>query len=332
MKKSQLLVCALLTLGLAVTGCNKANHVVVSTQNAPTGPVTLVLKWPVGRHGIQTMDMKMTSEITTPWTKQPISQDMTLGQESSLTVLREMDGGKRELQLEYLGTTMSMKQGMKTLLTFDSAKSGAGDTNPAAAILGKIIGAKVGFILNAANEVETVTGAEELAQRITSAPGIDPAGTMKNMFSADVLKQQVDFAHFLPGKPVQPGDTWPVERDYPMGQMGTMIMNFNFTLAGWEKHHDRWCAKIDMDGTVTSKPSDDSDQPAMKITVNDGKCSGETWFDIDEGMFVDGTVNQDMKMDITMKNPLASRQPNAPATVTLNSDMHQDITTSFKLK
>ena len=332
MKTSKLLILALLTLELAVSGCNKGNQVVVSTQNAPTGPTTLVLKWPVGRHGIQSMDMKMTSEITTPWTKQPISQDMTLGQESSLTVLREMDGGKRELQLEYLGTTMSMKQGMKTLLTYDSAKSGASDTNPAAAILGKIIGAKVSFILNPAFEVELVEGADALTQRITAAPGIDPAGTLKNMFSADVLKQQVEFAHYLPGKPVQPGDTWPVERDYPMGQMGTMLMNFTFTLTGWEKHNDRWCAKIAMDGTVTSKPGDSPELPGMQIAVQDGKCTGETWFDIDEGMFVDGTLNQDMKMDITMKNPMAARQPNAPATVTLNSNMHQDITTSFKLK
>ena len=86
MKKFQLLVCVLLTLGLAVSGCNKASHVVVSTRNAPTGPITLVLKWPVGRHGIQTMDMKMTSGVTTPWTKQPVSQDMTLGQEISTSL------------------------------------------------------------------------------------------------------------------------------------------------------------------------------------------------------------------------------------------------------
>ena len=39
-----------------------------------------------------------------------------------------------------------------------------------------------------------------------------------------------------------------------------------------------------------------------------------------------------MKVDITMKNPMAGRQPNAPAEVTLNSNIHQDITTSFKLK
>jgi len=332
MKTSQLLNCALLALGLAVAGCNKGNQVVVSTQNAPTGPVNLVLKWPVGRHGIQTMDMKMTSEVSTPWTKQPVTQDMTLGQSSSLTVLREMDGGKRELQLEFLGTTMSMTQGGKSMLSYDSAKSPAGDNNPAAATLGKMVGAKVGFVLDAANQVEMVEGVEDLAQRMTAAPGIDPSGMLKNMFSGDALKQQVDFARNLPGKPVQPGDTWPVERDYPMGPMGTMVMNFTFTLADWEKHDGRYCAKIDMDGTLTSKAGDSDGLPGMKLVVTDGKCSGESWFDLDEGMFVDGTLNQDMKLDITIKNPMAARQPNAPATVTLNSNVHQEITTSFKLK
>jgi hypothetical protein len=190
------------------------------------------------------------------------------------------------------------------------------------------------FVLDASNHVESVQGADELQQQMTSSPKVDPSGMMKNMFSADALKRQVDFSEYLPGKPVQPGDTWPVQIDYPMASMGTLTMNYTFTLVSWEKHHDRWCAKIDMDGTLTSKPGENPEMPGMKgmkFNMHDGTCSGETWFDLDLGMFVDGTIYQDMKMDITMPNPMG-KKAGGGKDITMHDTMHQVITTKFELQ
>ena len=333
MRTSHLLSIAVIALGLAATGCgNKSNVVPTETKTMPTTPVDLKVNWPPGRHGVHTDDTQMTMEMNMPWApSQTVTQATTMTMETALTALPKAADGQRALEMEMVKTRMDVSIGGKSMLNFDSSKSSAGDTNPAAGTLGKVIGAKVRFILDDSNYVTSVDGADELFQKLTSSRDTDPAGTMKSMFSGDALKLQVDFARHLAGHPVQPGDTWPIHMEYPLGQLGTLVMDFTNTLTSWEKHHDRWCAKIDFEGTIQSKPGDSPGVQGMKLNFHDGTCSGETWFNIDMGMFEDGTLYQDAKVDITIPNPMA-RKPGQPKMATINGAMHQVINTKFELK
>lgn len=333
MKTNKILIAALLVLGLAGTGCgNKANKVAVVTKTAPTGPVELLVKWPLGRHAVQTMDLQQSTALTVPGMPQPITNEMTMAQSSALTVVKEADSGKSALEMEYQSMKMSVSSAGKSVMSYDSAKAPAGDANPAAAIFGKLIGAKLSFVLDDSNRVESVEGAEELQQRLAASSKIDPAGTLKSMFGGDVLKQSLDFAKKLPDHPVQPGDTWPVHYEFAMGALGTMVMDYTNTLDSWERRDDRYCAKIEMDGTLTVTPGNSPGMNGMKFVIHDGKTSGETWFDMDLGMFTDTTLYIDMGMDITVPNRAARNHPGLPKTMTIPSTISQTITTKFELK
>ena len=343
MNASKILMSALLALCLTGAGCNRANKVVVTVKSQPTTPMELKLKWPLGRHGVQTMEMDMTSVTTVPsmgrsQPAQTMTNDMTVGQQVALTVTKELDAGQREVEMAYLSTKMASTMNGKTLLAFDSTQKPDTTTDPLAATLGKMVGAKIQFTLDASNVVVAVAGVDELQNRLEGVTKADPTGMLKNLLNEDSLKRNLDFARYLPGKPVQPGDTWPVQQKFSMGPLGTMVANFTYTLNGWEQSHGRWCARIGIDGTLQTQPGDNPDSPikGMKFTITNGTCSGETWFDLDLGMFVDMTLDQDMKVSVTMPLP-APRQTGAntpvlPKTMNISGDVHQTITTKYELK
>ena len=61
---------------------------------APTGPVELKLKWPQGRTMVQSMDFKQNGELTGPnLPGGAMKQDIDMGQQYSLNVLKESPGG-----------------------------------------------------------------------------------------------------------------------------------------------------------------------------------------------------------------------------------------------
>jgi hypothetical protein len=111
-----------------------------------------------------------------------------------------------------------------------------------------------------------------------------------------------------------------------MGQLGTMVMDYTYTFENWEKRNDRYCARIGIDGTVKTKPGDAPKTQGMNIMIEDGKSSGETWFDLDMGMFVNTVLNQDMKMKVTVPDPRPAKTPNAPKTQTITGALNQMIT------
>ena len=95
MNKNILLITVALALSLSGVGCNKSGKLdKASTFTPPSGPVELKLKWPVGERIVQSFDMKQNMEIFVPNQPDSIKQNMTMGQEYGLTVLKE-DAGRR---------------------------------------------------------------------------------------------------------------------------------------------------------------------------------------------------------------------------------------------
>lgn len=326
MKKHNLLIITLLVLAVVESGCgNKANKVAVETRTAPAGPVELKLKWPLGRHGTQSMDIQQHSETVVPGMPQPVVQDMTSGQDFSLRVVPGSDSTRRNLELQFLDVHLNGTSGGKTF-SYDS-RHDSGKTN----ILAKLEGGKLDLVLDDSNHVVSVEGGDALTDRLSSGRGDQMTAMFQTMFNGDALKEQMDFAQNLPGKAVQPGDSWPIHREYSMGKVGIISVDCTFTLDSWEKHGDRYCAKIEMDGTFTSKEGHVPGMENSTMTIKDGKTSGETLFDLDMGMFVDTVVYENMNLDISIPNPMARRNPNLPKTMAITSTMKQTITGKFEL-
>jgi len=328
MKKNILLITVTLALGLSGVGCNKSGKLNTTSKfTAPAGAMEFKLKWPVGERIVQSLDFKVTSEMTVPNQPAPIKQDITMGQEYGLTVLKENADGGHEVEMEFLSVRMMMNMGGKPMMNYDSAKKSSGDsTNPVAAMFQKIIGAKIQYFMDASNRVERIEGVDALVGRLTTGGPADMTTGLKSMFNEGYFKQIMDSSRYLPSKPVQPGDTWPVQMEIAMGPLGTMQMDYTITFQSWEQHGKRTCARLEFQGTVNSKPDSNSKPAGMTMSISDGNTSGVSWFDPELGMVIDTTANQDMKMNMTM--PVNPRGNTAAAgkTQTITSIMKQEIT------
>ena len=327
MKKKFLLMSAALALSLSWVGCNKSGKLAQpSTSPPPSGPVELKLKWPLGERVVQDMDMKQKMEINIPGQPAPMKQDMTMGQEYGLTVLSETPDGGHEVEMEFLNARMGMKMGDKTLMDYDSSKKSATDKpNPVAEIFGKMIGSKIQFFLNASNAVERVEGVDALMDRLASGKQAAAMAPLKSMFSEGYFKQMMSANLFLPPKAVQPGDTWPVQVEYSMGPLGIMVLDYTFTFQGWEKHGQRNCARLEFQGTITTKPDPDAKPAGMSMSLQGGDSSGVSWFDPELGTIIDTTMNQDMTMVITLPTNPHVKTGTAGKMQSITNQMNQVI-------
>ena len=327
MNKNRFLISVTLAAGLSWAGCSKGGKLdQASIITPPTGPVELKLKWPAGEHVVQSFDMKLTMELTLPNQPAPLQRGITLGQEYGLTVLPDTAGGGHEVELEFLSVRMKIDEGGKPVLDFNTAeKSSNPARNPTATAVQKmfqnVIGAKIQYSLDASNQVERLEGADALMNRLAANGHADALSGFKTMFNDGSLKQMIN-AGFLPPKPVQPGDSWPVQMDIVMGDLGTMVMDYTYTLAGWEKHGQRTCARLEFQGTIKTKRDAASAPAGLATAVRDGTSSGVSWFDPELGMVIDTSLNQDM--NVTMTVPITARGKKTTQTIT--AVMKQAIT------
>jgi hypothetical protein len=334
MNKNILPITLTLALSLSWVGCNKSGKLEkTSTFRAPSGPVELKLKWPVGERIVQDMDMKQNMELSIPGQPDPMKQDMTMGQKYGLTVLKDTPDGGHEVEMEFLSARMSMVMRGKTMLDYDSAKKSPADsTNLVADMFGKIIGSKIQYFLDASNEVDQIEGVDELVNRLSSGGQADALASLKSiMFSKDRFKQVMSANRFMPPSAVQPGDTWPVKQSFEMGPLGTMTIDFSCTFQRWEMHGKRNCARIEFWGTIKSTPGDNANPIGISMSILDGNASGVSWFDPELGITIDTTLNQDMTMAMTLPmNPRGNPGAAGGPTQTMTNTMHQVITTKLE--
>ena len=314
-----------LAAALAAAGCNKAGKLSEkSKQPPPTGPVELKLKWTPNERVVQNLDMKTKTEMSVPGQPAPIQQNITMGQKFALTVLQEMPDGGHEVEMEYLGARMGVEQGGKTVMDYDSTRKSADEKkNPVADMFGKIIGAKIHFFLDASNNVERIEGVDELMNRMATGRQASDLAPLKSMFSEGYFKQMMSSSLYLPPKPVAPGDSWPVRLEIPMDPLGTLVLDYTFTLERWEMHGKRNCARMEFQGTIETKPGPDASAMGMTMALHDGTTSGVSWFDPELGITIDSLIHQDLTMTMSFpKNPRP--KPGTPVQMqTITNQMSQ---------
>jgi len=332
MKRNFILIVTVLALSLSWLGCNKSGKPTgklaePSTFTPPSGPVQLKVKWPMGQRIVQAMDMKMKMAINVPGQPAPMKQDMTMGQQYGLTVLKENPDGGHEVEMEFLNARIGLESGGKTVLAYDSAKASSADKqDPAAEMFGQLVGAKIQFFLNASNEVERVEGAKELVDRLSSGGQANGLATLKDsLFSKDRLKEMLSANRYLPPTAVQPGDTWAVKQSFELGSLGTLATDFDCTFVKWEMHGERNCARIELQGTFNSTPGTNANPAGMSVSLLNGNSSGVTWFDPELGNTVDTTMNQDITMVMNVPVNLGAK-PGAPVhTQAITNQLNQVV-------
>lgn len=329
MQKHFSLIVILLAMGLSWTGCNKAGKLSQPSEfKPPTGPVEFKLKWPLGERVEQDMDMTMKTEINIPGQPAPMHQDVTMGQSYGLTVLQANPDGTHEIEMDFLSArmAMTMKMGDRVVTDFDTSKKAeAGKPNPIADVFGKIVGSKIRYYLDASNAVEKIGGVDELIKRLSGGTQDQGMAQFKSMYNDGYFKQMMSANLFMPPKPVQPGDIWPAQMEIPLGMMGTMTMSYNFTFQNWEMHGKRNCARLEFQGTITSKPdaSPETKPGGVSINIQGGNFSGTTWFDPELGITIDTTINQNLTMLMQVPTNQKPKAGAAPKMQSITNQMNQ---------
>jgi len=103
-------------------------------------------------------------------------------------------------------------------------------------------------------------------------------------------------------------------------------MNYDFTFQNWEMHGKRNCARLEFSGSIQTKPDSQAKPGAMSISIQDGTCSGISWFDPELGITIDTTLNQDFKMVMLIPQNQKPK-PGVPAKMqSLTNQMNQVMT------
>jgi hypothetical protein len=262
-----------------------------------TGAVELQAKWPVGARYVYRLDtdQQMTNHI--PMMPNPMEQHITMGMTYALSVLKETPEKGREIELEFLANEMEMKMGGQTVMSFDSKEPAAGEQgNPFVTPMRKMIGSKVHILLSADGTLDKIPNLQEWQKTLTGDAGGPFGGMVNQQFNESFFHQLLGAAKSLPPKPVQIGDTWPMEIETPTGPMGKIKAESTVKFQGWEERQGRRCAVLTMNGTFAGVGSIEAG-PMGKVSVKEGKSSGSAWFDPELGAFVDNLSNQTVRME-----------------------------------
>ena len=288
----------------------------------PAGAVELKLKWPpVGERVVFDVETKRNGEYLIPGQPDSQKEYKTVEKKFGLTVLQATPGGGHEVELEFLSIRDRIALGGHTMLDYDSTqKSSLSRTNSLTDLYGKVVGSKIRYFLNASNEVERMEGVDELEKRLSCGASADTSAFSRIPYSESYLKQMMSGLHlFLPSKAVQPGDTWPIQKEMAMGPLGTASMDYTVTFRNWEQHWKRNCARLEFQSAMKTKPGPISNPAGTSVSSFEGTSSGVAWFDPELGMVIETAANTDMKMVINnlpinpSGNPGASGPP--PGTI-----------------
>jgi hypothetical protein len=281
----------------------------------PAGPVALKVNWTVGKEYAMRMAESETDEFNVPDEPKPVKQVRSMTVDYTLSVLKELPDGGRELEFQFTACKLSSTNGDRQTMNYDSARDIAPDaSNPIASLLNRMIGEHVRLVMSADAKLIKVDGFDAFVGRVTANSQPQAKGMFKQLFNQDTFKQLGMFDGDMPDQPVKPGDHWPVNLEFS-NPIGIIVINTRNTFKEWESHGGRQCVRIAFKGDISSKPSPTSANTSAKIERGD--ISGETWFDPALGMAVEINDAEEMPLQIKNRGRLITGQIHRTASRTL---------------
>ena len=325
MKKAVVILslCAM-AAGLLLTACSKSKTAPTqsakgadSTMNVGISkdPVDMRITWKIGKKYPMHIELNQSTKTDVPDQQQPVAQEMNLKQDFDITALKEIDGGGRQLELQFNSQAMDISQGAQTVLSFNSMNSpGADANNPAASVLRAMIGVRIQYFTDANGKVERMDGMDALEKRIAATGQPREEAMFKQMFSEDTLKRYCSFADGMPNRTVAIGDSWPFRQDIA-SSIGLLALDMKYTFKNWEQYADRKCAHVVGTGRISTKSV--STANGAMVEIENGKITGDFWFDPVLGMIVGFNDDEDMALKITTRAQTMKTQFNQDVRVAL---------------
>jgi RNA polymerase sigma factor (sigma-70 family) len=261
---------------------------------AERGPIEMQMKWQAGKSYVMRMESTQTSETTPPNQSKPVKQVQKMSQVFNYSLVKELDNGGRQLQLEFESLAMEVFAGDREVFSADSTQDSTQDAkNPVGARLRRMVGARLQFFINANGRVEKMEGYQELVNWVAGENPKEQAA-FRDLFGENSLKQHGSIGEdTTPCRVVKLGDSWPIRLEVP-DDNGTLNVDLNCTFKNWEQHADRKCMRIKITGNFS--PLAAPNTASLPANIIKGKLSGEAWFDPALGMIVDFALDEDVNV------------------------------------
>jgi hypothetical protein len=270
-------------------------------------PVVMKVTWEVGKRYVMRMEMTSSSDAQEANQRRPMKQSMKTTEDITLSVLKELEDGGRQMEMEFKSVGLEITESGRPVLRASSSRDAVPDpANPVSPVLRKIAGARIQFTLDASGELVQMSGYEEFIKRLQPMQP-EVQSYIEGYFGTNVLQQYPhSMKQIIPNRPVRPGDTWSRNEEAP-GPGGKLSVHLDFTFEKWEQHAGRNCMRIRCKGNFSSKALPSRSPDSVKLE----KCtaSGVTWFDPDLGTVVESTIDQDIRGSIDQgRRALTSQQ------------------------
>ncbi len=332
-QRTPLLLCSLLCLCF-LSSCKKAEQPPVNSKTdqpatTPVAPengakpatpatsgkgVVLKAKWVVGNRYVYRMDLDQNSTNHIPQMPQPMRQSVTMAMTYALNVVKETPTGGREVEMEFLANEMEIKMAEQVVLSFDSKENAKDEAkNPFLGPFRKMIGSKLRMEFDADGKVDKIVGMDEWMNQVAGEDGGPGRGILSQQFNEAYFKQIADFGRAFPAKPVEVGDTWPFKMDVDAGPAGKLSIDSTFIFKDWEERDSHKCAMLEVLGTMKGGPAAAAG-PMGKMSIENGKLAGTTWFDPELGALVESSANQSLNMKGEIPTPPGTQSKGAQFT------------------
>jgi hypothetical protein len=266
-------------------------------------PVNMTIQWTVGKKYKMRLEMYRAN---TPGTK---TMESDLAQDYNISVLKALDGGGRQMELEFGNGVLDPSPGGKRGARFDPTESLPEDTNQVAGAT--LNGARIQYFTDMNGKAEKFEDVDESVQR--AAGTRKPAqqeflkSVLNEMLSGKTLDLYTDFGEIMPNRMVRAGKSWSAKKDIIMtDEDDDLTVDLKYTFTNWEQHEGRKCAHIEGAGGFSDGYTTDA---GVKVEVANGKISSEVWYDPELGMITDENDEQSWTLKYTYQGK-TSTMPN----------------------
>jgi len=293
-------------------------------------PVELKLKWPVGRRCVYRVTTAQDVRIQGPGGGPALVARYRETQTLSLSVLRDVEGGGRLVELQIQALKVETGLGTATVRFDSSSDPKTDEDNVLARLLRKMVGAKFRFVVDFSSRITAVQGQADLLKRIYDEmpPRLQADANMMlkqatQAFEEEGLKRlgPLGAAPLLPAGAVRVRDGWPVKRDISLTGMGSMRMAGTCRFTGWEPHGPRRCAVIECTGELGLDLSG-SGPAADAVSMKRGVLSARVLVDPQAGLLVRYTASQKVAL---IQKPGDRKASNPAGAVTADFQQKVDV-------
>ena len=316
----------------ALAGCSKNKQAPFQKEPRITGsasdaPVLLKAEWR-NKHlyGI-ILQVEESTQVRNRNTDEDFSRDVKFRLDFNAEANATRRGTNQSLGLDLTGLMFELIRGDVPLIHYDTRSKVAllEDDQRTTDALDRLIGSKWrytvavgGTVLSAEVEANTPS-----SKALDADKGVLGLGLVKRLFTPHFFRPFLELG-WLPENPVKIGDSWPVERVFNAGTVGSVQFNGKCTFRGWQDNQGKRCARLDLNGDL---------MPVSKLAaklgriirgsggneLEKGTMSGKIWFDPDQSLPVQSITDLNMTTVINQRarRPVGDTSTNAPPGVKL---------------